>query len=120
MLNNLLGKERVCVSPISGTTRDTIQVKCMYKNKSILIADTAGLKKDLNGKIEKDSYKDSLRTIKFANVVILMVDTNHGLSNEDIKIASMIEKEGRSLIIAANKWDLVNNPFEIAENIENK
>ncbi len=73
MLNQLLGKERVVVSDIPGTTRDTINVKCMYKDYSLLLADTAGLKTERNGRIEKLSYEDTLRTIKYSNVVILMV-----------------------------------------------
>jgi GTPase len=120
MLNELLGKQRVVVSDVPGTTRDTIQVKCMYKNQSIILSDTAGLKEDLNGRIERQSYEDTLRTIKFSNVVILMVDAQKGLSNHDVKIATMIEKEGRGLIIAANKWDIVNSPYQIAEQIELK
>jgi GTP-binding protein len=62
----------------------------MYKNQSIIIADTAGLKKDLNGRIERESYQDTIKTIKFANVVILMVDSQLGLTNEDLRIANLV------------------------------
>ena len=76
MFNRLLGKERVKVSDIPGTTRDTIQLRCLYKERPILLADTAGIRKDrfLTNRIEKESHRDTLRTIQFANVVILVVD----------------------------------------------
>lgn len=122
MVNQLIGKERVLVSDIPGTTRDTIQVKCMYKDRSILLCDTAGLRKDkyIENKIEEDSLRDSLRTIKYANVIILVVDSQSELTQQDLKIATMTEREGRGLIIAANKWDLISEPYRIADTIEKK
>lgn len=122
LVNQLIGKERVLVSDIPGTTRDTIQVKCMYQNRNILICDTAGLRKDkyVDNKIEEDSLSDSLRTIKYANVIILVVDSNGELTQQDLTIAAMTEREGRGLIIAANKWDIVTEPYKIADTFERK
>ena len=122
LFNKFIGKDRVVVSEIPGTTRDTIQLKCLFENKSILLADTAGLrkKKYIDNRIEKSSLKDTKKTIDYSNTVILVVDAQMPLTLEDLQIASMVEKEGRSLIIAANKWDLISNPFEIADRIEHK
>eukprot|EP01080_Neovahlkampfia_damariscottae_P005807 gene5807-9630_t len=122
LFNNLIGTDRVVVSDVPGTTRDTIQLKCLFEGKSILLADTAGLrkKKYIDNRIEKSSLKDTKKTIDYSNTVILVVDAQMPLTHEDLQIASMVEKEGRSLIIAANKWDLITNPFEIADKIEHK
>jgi GTP-binding protein len=122
MFNQLLGKERVMVSDVPGTTRDTIQIRCLYKDQAILLADTAGMRKDkyLTNKIERESNKDTLRTIQYSNVVILVVDAQQPLTNDDLQIARMTEEEGRCLVIAANKWDLVTSPYDIAHQIEEK
>jgi GTP-binding protein len=126
MLNKLIGEERVVVSSVPGTTRDTIELATKYihdgQEYKILIADTAGLrkKKHISGdRVQTLSHEDTMRTIKYANVVCLLVDAQEPLTAEDLDIAQLIEKEGRGMIIAANKWDVVTEPYVIANRIEN-
>jgi GTPase len=94
----------------------------MFENKSILLADTAGLrkKKYIDNRIEKSSLRETKKTIDYSNTVILVVDAQMPLTHEDLQIASMVEKEGRSLVIAANKWDLITDPYAIADRIETR
>jgi GTP-binding protein len=123
MLNQLIGTERVVVSPIPGTTRDTIEVKGVSMGRRILLADTAGIRKFKHihqDRVQLLSAEDALRTIRYSHVVILLIDSMEPLTNEDLDIAAMIEKEGRGIVIGANKWDLVKEPFVVASEIEKK
>jgi GTP-binding protein len=125
MLNKLIGEERVVVSEIAGTTRDTIELSTTYEhegqNYKILIADTAGIRKKkhiADDRVQTLSHEDTMRTIRFANVVCLLVDSQEPLTAEDLDIARMVEQEGRGMIVVANKWDLVKDPYVIANRIE--
>jgi GTP-binding protein len=125
MLNKLIGKERVVVSSIPGTTRDTIELTTTYMHDDqqyrIILADTAGIRKIkhiADDRVQMLSHEDTMRTIRFANVVCLLVDGQEPLTAEDLDIARMIEQEGRGLIVVANKWDLVKDPYVIANRIE--
>ncbi|KAL9645662.1 hypothetical protein ABK040_003395 [Willaertia magna] len=130
LLNHLIGEERTRVSSTPGTTRDTIEVEAVNEKtgQRYLICDTAGIRKKkhtLTDRIEEMSLKDTLRTIKYSNVCCLVVDptnaiagTGVGLTQQDLEIARMVEKEGRALILACNKWDLVKHPYVVADQIE--
>ncbi|KAL0481119.1 GTPase Der [Acrasis kona] len=125
MLNKLIGEERCVVSNVPGTTRDTIEMTTTYaqndKSYRILLADTAGIrnKKHIHDdRVQTLSHEDTMRTIKYANVVCLLVDAQEPLNSDDIDIARMIEHEGRAIVIAANKWDAVQDPYVIAQRIE--
>jgi GTP-binding protein len=123
MLNQLIGKESVVVSPIPGTTRDTIEVNGMALGRRILLADTAGLRKQkhiYDDRVQMLSAEDALRTIKYSHVCILLIDSMQPLTSEDLEIAAMIEREGRGLVIGANKWDLITEPYSVAQDIESK
>lgn len=122
MLNKLIGRERVIVSSEPGTTRDTIEMRCIYKDRRMLVADTAGLRKKkwLTDRIAELSHEDAMRTIRFANVVVLLVDANQPLTREDLRIADMISQEGRAIVIAANKWDQITSPYETASHMEQR
>lgn len=108
-INYLLGEERLLTSPEAGTTRDSISVEVNYKGRDFRIFDTAGLRRRsrIEEKLEKLSVADTLRAVRFAEVVVLMMDLQNKFEEQDLRIADLIEREGRALVIAVNKWDLV-------------
>lgn len=114
LVNQLIGEDRMVTGPEAGITRDSISVEWEYEGRSIKFFDTAGLRKKsrVQGKLEKLSVADALRAVKFAEVVVLLVDAELGLEKQDLKIASLVVQEGRGLVIALNKWDLINNSLE--------
>ena len=108
-INHLLGEERLLTSPEAGTTRDSIAVEVVYRGRRFKIFDTAGLRRRsrVEEKLEKLSVADALRAVRFAEVVVLMLDSQIKFEEQDLRIADLIEREGRALVIAVNKWDLV-------------
>lgn len=108
-INAILGQERLLTGSEAGITRESIALNVTHKDQSIKLIDTAGLRKKSNVKqhLEKISNIDAINSIKFANTVILMLDSTIALQQQDLTIANYIIQEGRSLIIAINKWDLV-------------
>jgi GTP-binding protein len=117
LINHLLGEERLLTSPEAGTTRDSIAVEINWKGRGFRIFDTAGLRRRsrIEEKLEKLSVADALRAVRFAEVVVLMMDAQIRFEEQDLRIADLIEREGRALVIAANKWDLIEGkPGQIA------
>src|ERR1700684_1223598 len=109
LINHLLGEERLLTSAEAGTTRDSISVAITWQGREFRVFDPAGLRRRsrIEEKLEKLSVADALRAIRFAEVVVLMMDAQHKFEEQDLRIADLIEREGRALVIAANKWDLV-------------
>jgi GTP-binding protein len=109
LINHLLGEERLLTSPEAGTTRDSIAVEIAWKGRAFRVFDTAGLRRRarIDEKLEKLSVADALRAVRFAEVVVLMMDSQNRFEEQDLRIADLIEREGRALVIAINKWDLV-------------
>lgn len=109
-INYLLGEERLLTSAEAGTTRDSISVEVNYKGREFRIFDTAGLRRRsrIEEKLEKLSVADALRAIRFAEVVVLMMDSQTKFEEQDLRIANLIEREGRALVVAVNKWDLMS------------
>jgi GTP-binding protein len=109
LINYLLGEERLLTSDQAGTTRDAIAVDLDWKGRAFRVFDTAGLRRRsrIEEKLEKLSVADSLRAIRFAEVVVLMMDAQHRFEEQDLRIADLIEREGRALVIAVNKADLI-------------
>ena len=109
LINHLLGEERLLTSPEAGTTRDSIAVEIAWKGRTFRVFDTAGLRRRsrIDEKLEKLSVADALRAVRFAEVVVLMMDSQNRFEEQDLRIADLIEREGRALVIAINKWDLV-------------
>ncbi|HLZ02173.1 MAG TPA: ribosome biogenesis GTPase Der [Bradyrhizobium sp.] len=109
LINHLIGEERLLTSPDAGTTRDSIAVEITWKGRDFRVFDTAGLRRRsrIEEKLEKLSVADALRAVRFAEVVVLMMDAQHRFEEQDLRIADLIEREGRALVIAVNKWDLV-------------
>lgn len=109
ILNRLLGEERVIVSPIAGTTRDAIDTYKEIAGKKYLFIDTAGVRRKsrIDENIEKYSVIRSYTAIERADVVLMVVDANEGISEQDSKIAGMAHDEGKCIVIVVNKWDLL-------------
>jgi GTP-binding protein len=122
LLNALLGKERVLTGPEAGITRDAIATDWEYKNQPIRLIDTAGIRKKskVSQQLERLSLNDCFRATRFAHVCVLLVDATQPLEKQDIAIADMMVREGRALVIAANKWDLVENHEEIRSLIRDR
>ncbi len=108
-INSIIGAERVLTGAEAGITRESIEIDWQYKEQLIKIIDTAGLRRRslVTGQLEKLSTSDTIHSINFANVVVLMVSALTPLDQQDLNIASYVIEEGRNLIIAVNKWDLI-------------
>src|SRR6202042_1869221 len=109
LINHLLGEERLLTSAEAGTTRDSISVEINWQGRDFRVFDTAGLRRRsrIEEKLEKLSVADALRAVRFAEVVVLMMDAQNKFEEQDLRIADLIEREGRAIVIAANKWDLM-------------
>jgi GTP-binding protein len=112
LVNRLIGEERLLTGPEAGITRDSIAIDWEYRGRPLALVDTAGMRRRSRvvDKLEKLSVDDTLRTVRFANVVVLMLDATVMLEKQDLTIARLVIDEGRALIIAANKWDTVADP----------
>ncbi len=108
LLNRLVGEERVIVSPEPGTTRDTVDIEVRHNGQLFRFVDTAGIRKKGKTKLvaEKLSVVMAKRSLERADVALLVVDAEHGVTQGDATIASYADKSGRSIIIVMNKWDL--------------
>ena len=109
LINRLLGEERLLTGPEAGITRDAIAVDLVWQGRHLRIHDTAGLRRRsrVDEKLEKLSVADTLNAIRFAEVVIVLVDAETPFEEQDIRIADLIEREGRAVVIGLNKWDLI-------------
>ncbi|TAI62261.1 ribosome biogenesis GTPase Der [Bradyrhizobium sp. Leo170] len=109
LINHLLGEERLLTSPEAGTTRDSIAVEIKWQGRDFRLFDTAGLRRRsrIEEKLEKLSVADALRAVRFAEVVVLMMDAQNKFEEQDLRIADLVEREGRAIVLAVNKWDLV-------------
>lgn len=111
IVNALLGENRVIVSDVSGTTRDSIDSKLTYDNQEFIIIDTAGIRKKakVDYGVEKFAVDRAIRSIRESDVAILVIDAKEGISDQDKKISSIITEAGKGMIIAINKWDLIED-----------
>jgi GTP-binding protein len=109
LVNRLIGEERLLTGPEAGITRDSIAVDLDWRGRQFRIFDTAGLRRraKVDEKLEKLSVADALRAVRFAEVVVLLVDAEHPFEEQDLRIADLVEREGRALVIAMGKWDLM-------------
>lgn len=111
LINSLLGKKRLIVSPIPGTTRDSIDTICTYYGKKYLFIDTAGIRKKSGiSLIERFSVARAIRSIERSDIVLLVLDATQGIVEQDKKIAGLIEEYGKGAIFLLNKWDLIPEP----------
>ena len=109
LINHLLGEERLLTGPEAGITRDAIAVDVTWQGRHFRVHDTAGLRRRsrIDQKLEKLSVADTLGAIRFAEVVVVLIDAQTPFEEQDIRIADVVESEGRAIVIAINKWDLV-------------
>jgi GTP-binding protein len=120
LINALIGEERLLAGPEAGLTRDAIAVEWDYGGRRVRLFDTAGMRRRAKvvDKLEKLSVADGLRAVKFAQVVALLVDATSPLDRQDRVLANMVAREGRALVVALNKWDLVENKAEVLKEVE--
>lgn len=111
IVNALLNKERVIVSDVSGTTRDSIDSKVKYESEEFILVDTAGIRKKakVDWGVEKFAVDRAIRAIRDCDVAVLVIDAIDGITDQDKKIFHLIEEAGKGVILAINKWDLVEN-----------
>lgn len=111
IVNALLNEKRVIVSDVSGTTRDSIDSKITYKEQDFVLVDTAGIRKKakVDWGVEKFAVDRAIRSIRDCDVALLVIDATEGISDQDKKISALITEAGKGIIIAVNKWDLVEN-----------
>ncbi|MGA8772374.1 MAG: ribosome biogenesis GTPase Der [Rhodomicrobium sp.] len=112
LANALLGEERMITGPEAGLTRDAIAADFDWKGKKVRLYDTAGLRRKARiiARSETLAVGDALRAIRFAEVVVLLLDAEMPFEKQDLTIADLVEREGRGLVFAVNKWDLVAEP----------
>jgi GTP-binding protein len=111
LVNRLVGAERLLTGPEAGITRDAIAVDWEFQGRPIRLIDTAGLRRRarISEKLEKLSGSDAMRAVRYAQVVVLLLDAEAMLEKQDLTIARQVVDEGRALVVAANKWDLIRD-----------
>jgi len=109
LINRLLGEERLLTGPEAGITRDAIAVLLQWHGREFQLYDTAGMRRrsNIEEKLEKLSVADALNAIRFADVVVVLMDSEHPFEAQDLRIADLVEKEGRAVVLAMSKTDLM-------------
>lgn len=122
LMNRLLGEERVITGPEPGMTRDAISVEWSWNSQPVRLIDTAGMRRKsrVDEKVEKLSVGDTLEAIRFAHVVVLVLDANEMPEKQDLTIASHVIDEGRAVVIAVNKWDAVEDGQEALQRLRDR
>ncbi|HXX53188.1 MAG TPA: ribosome biogenesis GTPase Der, partial [Thermodesulfovibrionales bacterium] len=112
LVNTLLGKKRMIVSPIAGTTRDSVDSVCTYYGGKYLVIDTAGIRKKgkVGYSIERYSMVRAIRSIERCDVALVVLDASDGIVEQDRRIAGTVEQYGKGAVFLFNKWDLVSEP----------
>ncbi|MEM1298640.1 MAG: ribosome biogenesis GTPase Der [Pseudomonadota bacterium] len=107
LINTILGEDRLLTGPEAGITRDSIAVETEWGGRRIRIFDTAGLRKKakVQEKVERLSTSDAIRAVRFAEVVVILMETENAFEAQDLRIADLTEREGRAIVLAVNKWD---------------
>jgi GTP-binding protein len=122
LINALIGEERLLTGPEAGITRDSISVEWAWRERPIKLFDTAGMRRKarVQEKLEKLSVADGLRAVRFAEVVIILLDATIPFEKQDLQIADLIVREGRAPVIAFNKWDLIDEPQQLLAELREK
>ncbi|MFT0862389.1 ribosome biogenesis GTPase Der [Ancylobacter sp. G4_0304] len=117
LINSLLGEDRLLTGPEAGITRDSISVDIERHGVQLRVFDTAGMRKRarIDDKLEKLSVADGLRAARFAEVVVVLIDATHPFEEQDLRIADLAEREGRAVVIALSKSDLVKDQPGLAK-----
>jgi GTPase len=111
LVNRLLGEDRVLTGPEPGITRDAIAIDWEWNGRAIRLVDTAGMRRRarIEERLERLSVADTRRAVRFAGTVVLLIDAQQPLERQDLTIANLVAEEGRALVLAVNKWDLVRD-----------
>src|SRR5271155_1753478 len=119
LLNRILGENRLLTGPEPGLTRDSIGLETTWRDRRLKLFDTAGLRRRSRvvEKLAKLAVADALRAVRFAEVVILLLDATIPFEKQDLTLADLVEQEGRALVIGLNKWDLVDNKSDKAREL---
>jgi GTP-binding protein len=119
LLNRILGEERLLTGPEPGITRDSIGLEFEWHGRKLKLFDTAGLRRRARvvEKLERLAVADALRAVRFAEVVVLLLDATIPFERQDLTLADLVEREGRALVIGLNKWDLVDNKSDKAREL---
>jgi GTP-binding protein len=122
LINRLIGGERLVTGPEVGITRDAISIHWQWRGHAVRLVDTAGMRRKsrIEARIEKLSVAETLNAIRFAEIVVLVIDATQPLEKQDLVIAELVEKEGRGLVLAASKWDLVEDRRKALENLRER
>lgn len=123
LVNKILGYDRTIVSDIAGTTRDAIDTPFVWNGQKYVIIDTAGMRRKRavpDDSVEQYSVMRSLNAVRRADVCLIVVDANEGLSEQDVKIAGFIHEEGKPSVVVVNKWDLVEKDTHTVEIFKKK
>ena len=122
LINTLLESDRLLTGPEAGITRDSISIDWIWNGRKIRLVDTAGLRKraKVQERLEKMSTGESIRSLKYADIVALVMDADEALEKQDLQIADLALREGRGLVLVVSKWDSVATPSETAKAIREK
>ena len=122
LINHMIGEERLLTGPEAGITRDSISIDWVWRGRAIKLFDTAGLRKRarVEDKLEKLSVGDALRAVRFAEVVVILLDATIPFEKQDLSIVDLVEQEGRALVIGLNKWDLVADQKGLLADLKEK
>jgi len=120
LVNALLGEERMLTGPEAGITRDAIANDWEWGGREIKLWDTAGIRRKgkVKEKLEKLSVTDALRAVKFAEVVVVLVDASFSIEKQDLTLCDLVAREGRALVLALSKWDLVEDKNAAMRKVE--
>jgi GTP-binding protein len=118
----MVGEDRLLTGPEAGITRDSISLDWQWRGKPVKLFDTAGLRKRarVEDKLEKLSVADALRAVRFAEVVVVLLDATIPFEKQDLSIVDLVEQEGRALVIGLNKWDLVADQPGLLKDLKEK
>ena len=122
LVNTILGEERMLTGPEPGLTRDSVSTDFTWQGRAIRLFDTAGLRRKarISEAAEQLSASDAIRAIRFAEVVVLLLDSERALEQQDLTIGNRVIEEGRGLVLAVNKWDLVEDKQKLLKDIRER
>lgn len=122
LINRFLGEDRLLTGPEAGITRDSISVEWDWQGRTIKMFDTAGMRKKarVTEKLEKLSVADSLRSIRFAETVVIVFDSTIPFEKQDLQLVDLVIREGRAAVLAFNKWDMIEDPQAVLADLREK
>ena len=122
LINTLLQSERLLTGPEAGITRDSVSIDWEWEGRKIRLVDTAGLRRKakVQERLERMSTGETIRSLKYADIVALVMDAGEALEKQDLQIADLALREGRGLVLVMSKWDSVSDPSTLARELREK